>query len=344
MNENLHTDPGSPSGIHEDLLVKHLLGETGPEENARVEAWLAAHPANRHYYEHFRLIWRESRQLDNNFRETDEQTDIAWQKFRRRIHRPPHLKAIKNDPVPTPEPKRSFPVWTRIAAIFLLVVSITAVLYFINTGTAAPEKRVASTTTTLTDTLPDGSLITLNKQSAIKYPENFKKERTVQLKGEAFFAIAPDKKRPFHVYTNGVTITVLGTSFNVRDRDTATEIIVETGQVRVTDSLHNILLHASERLILRKGDLALSKDSTRNELYKYYRTKEFVCDDTPLWQLAASLEEAYNVKIEIADPQLRELRINTTFRDVSLDQILSVIHETFRIKVSRSGDQVILQY
>jgi ferric-dicitrate binding protein FerR (iron transport regulator) len=340
LNEHLHTDPGGPSGIHEDLLVKHLLGETGPEENAKVEAWLAAHPANRHYYEHFRLIWRESRRLDGNFQGADEQTDAAWQKFRRRIHQPSHLKAVKQ----APATKRILPAWTRIAAILLLAASITALLYLINASTKAPEKLVASTTTTLTDTLPDGSLITLNKQSGIKYPAKFKKERTVQLRGEAFFTIAPDKEKPFHVYANGVTITVLGTSFNVREKETTTEIIVETGLVRVTDSLHNVLLHASEKLVIRKGDPALSKDSTRSELYKYYRTKEFVCDDTPLWQLAASLEEAYDVRIEIADPQLRELRINTTFSDVSLDRILSVIHETFRIKVTRSGNQVTLQH
>ena len=339
MNEHLHTDSGGPSGINEDLLVKHLLGETGPDENARVEAWLAAHPSNRRYYEDLRLIWRESRRLGDNFQETDEQEEAAWQKFRRRIH-PSHLKAVKH----TPAPKRILPLWTKIAAIFLLAASITAILYLINANTAAPEKRVASTTTPLTDTLPDGSRITLNKQTNIKYPAKFKKERTVQLQGEAFFAIAPDKAKPFRVYTNGVTITVLGTSFNVRDSDTTTEIIVETGMVRVTDSLHDVLLHASEKLVLRKGDPALSKDSAHNKLYKYYRTKEFVCDDTPLWQLAASLEEAYDVKINIADPQLRELRIIATFRDASLDQILSVIHETFRIKVTRSGNQVTLNH
>jgi len=337
LNENLHTDPGGPSGIHEDLLVKHLLGETGPEENARVEAWLAAHPANRHYYEHFQLIWRESRQLEDNFEGTDEQEEAAWQKFRQRIRRPAHLQVIK------PSPKRTIPAWTRIAAILLLVASVTAVIYLINTNTSIPEKLVASTTSTITDTLPDGSFITLNKKSKIKYPAKFKKERTVQLQGEAFFAIAPDKEKPFRVFTNGVTITVLGTSFNIRDSETATEIIVETGVVRVTDSLHDILLHASEKLVLHKKDTALLKDSTRNELYKYYRTKEFVCDNTPLWQLAASLEEAYDVKIDIPDPRLRDLRINTTFHNASLAQILTIIEETFRIKATYSGNQVTLQ-
>jgi ferric-dicitrate binding protein FerR (iron transport regulator) len=89
--------------------------------------------------------------------------------------------------------------------------------------------------------------------------------------------------------------------------------------------------------------MSVTKDSTRSELYKYYRTKEFICDNTPLWQLAGSLEEAYNVNIVINDPALRQLKINTVFHDQSLDQILFIIKETFRIRVTRSGDQIILQ-
>jgi len=391
LNEHLHTDPGGLSGIHEDLLVKHLLGETGPEESARVESWLAADPANRHYYEHFRLIWQESRRLGDNSRGSDEQEEAAWQKFRQRIHRPspertsgslsitelakvtpekerveaappkgqtldvwrnwtkfskrpivPNLQAVKATP-PTVPRRRILPSWARVAAILLLVASITGLVYLAGHNTAAPDKIVASNTAVLTDTLPDGSLITLNKQSDISYPAKFKSQRTVKLQGEAFFKIASEKEKPFRVYTNGITITVLGTSFNVRNKGTTTEIIVESGLVRVTDSLHSILLHPSEKLILHKGDTTLSRDATRSELYKYYRTKEFICDNTPLWQLAESLEEAYDVKIEIASPLLRQQKINTVFRNASLDQILSVIQETFRIKVIRSGDKVTLQ-
>ena len=340
MNEHLHTDPGG--SIHEDLLVKHLLGETGPEESASVESWLAADPANRHYYEHFRLIWRESRRLGDNSNGSDEQEEAAWQKFRQRIHRSSPLQPVRDTPQ-TSSGRLVLPSWTRVAAILVLVASITGLVYLIGHNTAAPEKIVASNTAVVTDTLPDGSIITLNKQSAITYPAKFKGRRDVQLHGEAFFKIAPDKEKPFQVHTNGVTITVLGTSFNVRNKGTTTEIIVESGLVRVTDPLHNILLHPSEKLTLHKGDSTLLKDSTRSELYKYYRTKEFICDNTPLWQLAESLEEAYDVKIEIASPLLRQQKINTVFRNESLDQILSVIQETFRIKVTRSGRQVTLQ-
>lgn len=340
MNEYPHSDPGGPSGIHEDLLVKHLLGETGPEENARVAAWLNADPANRHYYDHFRLIWRESRRLGDNFPAMDDQEEVAWQKFKGRIHRPSPLQAVKDTPSRTPG-RRILPSWTRIAAILLGVASITGGIYL--AGSKAPDKQVASTTTVLTDTLPDGSEITLNRQSTISYPAKFHKDRSIHLKGEAFFKIAADKEKPFRVYTNGITITVLGTSFNVRNKESTTEIIVESGLVRVTDSLHSILVHPAEKVIIHQGDTSLSAGQERSELYKYYRTKEFVCDNTPLWQLAESLEQAYDVRIVIPNPVLREQKINTIFRNESLDQILSVIQETFRIKVTRTGNQVILQ-
>jgi len=340
LNKDLHTNPGGPHGIHEDLLVKYLLGETSPDDNARVEAWLAADPANRHFYNHFQLIWRESRHLYDNFNATDEQTDAAWQKFRQRVQRPTHLQAVKGASDPGQRPVRiNRSTWTRVAAVFLLVASITSILYLTRN---AADRQFAATTTPLTDTLPDGSLITLNKRSDISYPANFKKQRTVRLQGEAFFKIAPDKEKPFKVYTDNVTITVLGTSFNLRNKENTTEIIVESGLIRVTDSLHDVIVHPSEKLILHKGESSLTKEGTTSQLYKYYRTKEFICDNTPLPQLAASLEEAYDVKIVI-DPSLRNLQINTIFRNQSLDQILNIIQETFGIRATRSGSQITLQ-
>ncbi|HEY4208677.1 MAG TPA: FecR domain-containing protein [Puia sp.] len=343
MNKDLHTGPGGPSGIHEDLLAKYLLGETSPDDNARVEAWLAADPANRHFYNHFQLIWRESRHLDDDFRGTDEHTEAAWQKFRQKIHQAPPLQAVKDmgtKHIPGRAGWTTWPAWTKAAAATLIIASITVVRYL--TRSAGPDKMVASTTVPLTDTLPDGSLITLNRRSGIHYPSNFKRQRTVHLQGEAFFKIAPDNSNPFKVYAGNVTITVLGTSFNVRNKGAITEIIVESGLIRVTDSLHDVLVHPSEKLVLRTGDIALSRDSARDQLYKYYRTKDFVCDNTTLPQLAATLEEAYDVHIDI-DPSLRHLQINTVFHNQSLDQILNIIKETFRIRITRMEGKIILQ-
>ena len=82
------------------------------------------------------------------------------------------------------------------------------------------------------------------------------------------------------------------------------------------------------------------KQQVTDELYNYYRTKEFVCNNTPLWRLADVLGEAYGVHIIITDERLRSLPLTTVFKNESLDNILLVISETFNIKVEREGNTI----
>lgn len=90
--------------------------------------------------------------------------------------------------------------------------------------------------------LPDGTLITLNSGSRLRYGENFMKssERTVYLKGEAFFNVAGDSLRPFKVYLEGLVTTVLGTSFNMRVfPDEKVIISLASGRLKIVRQLPN---------------------------------------------------------------------------------------------------------
>ncbi len=66
----------------DDLLVKHITGEATSAEVLAVEKWLADDEANRHYFEHFRLISEERAQLADTA-QVDEQD--AWQRFQNRV-------------------------------------------------------------------------------------------------------------------------------------------------------------------------------------------------------------------------------------------------------------------
>jgi ferric-dicitrate binding protein FerR (iron transport regulator) len=80
-----------------------------------------------------------------------------------------------------------------------------------------------------------------------------------------------------------------------------------------------------------------------DKLYNYYRSKEFVCDDTPLWKLVEVLNEAYGVNIVIENKELRGLRLNTTFNNESLDTILDIVSQTFGITYTKEADRIILK-
>lgn len=195
----------------------------------------------------------------------------------------------------------------------------------------------------VTDTLPDGSMVTLNKTSSLSYPSAFEgKKRSVKLTGEAFFKVTPDKKKPFVIAVNDVEVTVVGTSFNIKTINGFTEVIVETGIVRVTRAGKTIELHPNERLQTNETD-TLGKETIKDKLYNYYSSKEFICDDTPLSKLVDILNQAYQSNIVIGRKELRDQRINITLKNESLDRVLELISETVNAKVTRNNDQFVIE-
>jgi len=288
---------------------------------------------NQEYYNQFKKIWDQSRALASG---SSVDVDKAWEIFQNRI-------AGQNEPAKILKPRFS---WLRVAASIILVAGLGIAAFMLVNKNIAPKEMVAQTgQNVLIDTLSDGSVITLNKRSAITYPSKFKgNTRAIALKGEAFFNVAPDKKRPFIISVNDVRVTVVGTSFNIKSENGNTEVVVESGVVRVTRSGNSVELNAGEKVVMHANDSIASKEAVDEKLYNYYRTKEFVCDETPLWKLVQVLNEAYDAKIIIGRKELNNMQITTTFYNESLEKVLEVIHLTLDITVIKKEDgQIILQ-
>jgi ferric-dicitrate binding protein FerR (iron transport regulator) len=234
--------------------------------------------------------------------------------------------------------------WLKVAAVIIFMAGTVALAYTLFSTNEIKTVAVNSLDKVITDTLPDKSVITLNKNSTLDYPEKFKGDtRTVNLKGEAFFSVTPDKSKPFIIHVNDVTIKVVGTSFNVKSFNGNTEVIVETGIVEVIRDKEEIDLHPNEKILVKKDDSTLTKEKERGALYNYDLTKEFECDNTPLWQLVQALNQAYDVNIVIERKELRSLPLTTTFNNESLDHILDIIRQTFNISVTKTGNEIILK-
>src|SRR5690606_37103896 len=90
----------------------------------------------------------------------------------------------------------------------------------LKSGKSAKQFHMLTLTTpkggTYQVTLPDGSMVWLNAASTITYPSRFVgNERVVEISGEAFLSVTADKSKPFRVKSNGQTVEVLGTAFNI---------------------------------------------------------------------------------------------------------------------------------
>lgn len=104
--------------------------------------------------------------------------------------------------------------------------------------------------------LSDGTIVWLNSESSISFPEVFSwDERKVEISGEVYFEVAHDKKKPFYVQANGVTVKVLGTSFNISaypDESISSTTLV-SGSVEVYVPSESGAIDAQTHSILRPG-------------------------------------------------------------------------------------------
>lgn len=317
----------------DELLVKYLLGEADAQEHLALNKWRETLPENEKYYQHFELIWKESKavQMPGTIDE-----NAAWTRLKERIDQSaqPQLG----------EPKRVNLNWKNLMRIAALLVLMIGGGYFIYDQQSHKMLVVESELAVRIETLPDGSVVTLNKNARISYPKKFSgNTRSVVLNGEAFFNITPNKEKPFIIEANGVNVKVVGTSFNVKSGTTKTEVIVETGIVEVSKNNNVVRLSPKEKAIVIAANDKPTKGNSNDMLYNYYRSNEFECINIPLWRVVEVLNEAYAAQIVIANPDIKDLRFRTNLINQNLDDNLAIIAETLDISVEKRGNEILLK-
>lgn len=93
---------------------------------------------------------------------------------------------------------------------------------------------------------------------------------------------------------------------------------------------------------VKDGATSLTKEINSDQLYSHYRSKLFILNNTPLWKFVGTLNEVYNANIAIQDPKVKEMTLNTTFKEESLETILQVVCSTLDIQQVRSQNGILL--
>ena len=236
--------------------------------------------------------------------------------------------------------------YLRIAATVLLVLAVgVPSLYFgvfrDNSNVQLSHQAIEGVSTV---NLPDGSRVFLNKGSEISYQKAFSQHRAIELRGEAFFEVLSDPANPFTVHSGGVRVSVLGTSFNVKQVENTpqVEVYVKTGKVLMS------LEESDQSVTLVPEGFGLADDerlsSTVLEAPNYisWKTKDFKFVDSKLSDVLLELEDSYHVEIESDEIDLSQLRITTSYSGQSIDAILETIATAFSIRVSHEKDRYIL--
>lgn len=193
----------------------------------------------------------------------------------------------------------NFKSFLRIAAILVVLLTSSYFVFFNNDKSFSTE--IAEIETLY---LPDNSEVILNAQSKLVFnKKDWEKSRTLDLDGEAFFKVTKGEK--FTVYTDAGTIQVLGTQFNVKERDNYFEVKCYEGSVRVTQSNMETVLLPGKTFRIVNGEIVAVKDF--NSETPSWLSEESTFDNVPLWQVINELEVQYDITISAENVNVSEL-------------------------------------
>jgi transmembrane sensor len=268
----------------EELIAKVLTEEATVTEQVELKNWLTESPDNQQYYEALQTVWATSADAAPTLA---VDTDKAWVAVRKRIH--------TRKPLTINWLSTSF-VWKVAAAIALLV---TATWWFTKEEKMPPLSIVADLTSRV-DTLSDKSIIELNKKSSITYQFS-KKERRVKMEGEAYFAVAHDKTKPFFIEVKNLEIQVVGTAFKVDNFSQTGKIIVvvEEGVVKLKGKNQEGTLTKGEKAIYNISTGLLEKEMQNHAslVQEEIKLGVFDFDMITINNFLIKLSEYHNVNI-----------------------------------------------
>ncbi len=257
----------------------------------------------------------------------------AWEGLMDRIN----SEATDNERflVPNTEKKNAFQwaYWAvGIAALFL-------VGFFGIRNTPNPISISAEANSILTYELPDQSMVTLSAGSSVSFIEkNWEDKRELSLIGEAFFEV--EEGSQFTVITNSGEVAVLGTSFNVKQRDGLFEVSCATGKVAVSSASAQGILNPGQRARLTNNKLE-TKPISINEIGAW-RTGDFYFDQTPLASVVKELERQFQIDITLS-PDISERIYNGYFNKDNLTEALQLVFMPMGFKFEIEEKQVTVQ-
>ncbi|TRX60617.1 DUF4974 domain-containing protein [Fulvivirga sp. M361] len=251
-----------------------------------------------------------------------------------------------------------FALWKVAASLALFIGIGYGTFHFYN-----PEPQVTYVTKEtergqqLKITLGDGSVVQLNAESSIQFPEEFSSaERKVLLEGEAFFNVAKDADKPFIIKTQGLSTEVLGTSFNIQayPEDGNIKVTVATGKVKVRRSSESdnssettlgnheeVFLLPEYQAVFHKETGSIAKRQVSLSSYLGWKDGLIVLENVTIAEAVKKLSRLYHVEFEFENDLHGNCVINGEFRRDELTNILENLSFITALKFERVTDKKI---
>lgn len=351
----------------DDLIVGYLKNELTADQTKELSTWIRQSHENKRYFDQTRELWITSKALNNNPHYNSEE---AFDKFVDTIEKDRPVFLFFKDQ------------WIRIgriAAIFVLAFLLGGLVfsrlgYFKSSSSFNKFSEIVVPRGAKAHfILQDGTVVTLNAGSKLRYNANFGVEdRVVELEGEAYFKVAKDKARPFIVKTSFLSVRALGTEFNVKaypgDKTIETTLVEGSVKVAKNGDTEEVILTPNQKLTYYKDEsaridtldetaentseakAAVPENSTTAQLVKEdvkveplvsWKDNRWFIEKQNLSKLAVELERKFDVEIEFKSERLKNFSFTGTLLDEPLEQVLKVMSFTAPLNYEINGKKVI---
>lgn len=322
------------------LILRQLNGEATDDELLYFNEWLLESSSNFDFFMEIKSVWNTSmtKEIDFNSGKTLD-----------RIHR-----TLKKE-----SRMRKFLQHSQSIAASLIIITLLVAFAFyqgqdqmknslLESNIVLQITKRSNAGEQLRLSLPDGSVVRLNAGSSIQFPDRFdKKERKVVVTGEVFFDVTKNPNRPFIVYSNYVRTTVLGTSFNIRAfKGKNISVTVATGIVKVAhldrDKSFEIKLLPNEQVVYKQSNDSFKVNHVDSRDYSSWINGVLKFNNESLVDVALELERWFNVSIEIENIKSVDLKVNGSFKDEKLYNILDGLSYMYNFKYEYKDNRSII--
>ncbi|HMG91500.1 MAG TPA: FecR domain-containing protein [Chryseolinea sp.] len=235
--------------------------------------------------------------------------------------------------------------WMYRVAATIVLIGVAGLVYLLSNDKPWVEYHTTYGETK-SITLPDGSFVVLNANSKLTVYLNWNEEpsREIWLDGEAFFSVVhKTNNQPFKVITaEGVTVEVLGTTFNVYNRTNGTKVVLNSGQIRL-----NLPTEQSpEMIVMKPGEMVEYKEQHYKKkavnplLYTAWTNNKIILDHTSLGEMVYMLKDSYGLEVKVSDTKLLDETVSGSMPLGDPEILLTQMAKAFQLKIKKNDNVI----
>ena len=302
------------------------------------EDWQVQHPEHQ-------AIFVEAKALVKSLaiEPSEQEINAAFLDFKAVVEKRQSAETAKLRVIPRQgSPKKRRKNLIAVAATIAVLLSIGIWLHF--SAPTALEQLATNYGEVETHILPDGTKVILNANSTISY-QTFStgKPRVVHLKGEAFFEVKKQsEKEAFLVKTNKGSIRVLGTSFNVLQRDKKLEVGLLEGAVELSIPKYPLIKMIPGELVRLKEGESFEHQMADVDVFSAWRFKRLVFKELSIAKVIQRLQDEFDWTVKVQDKELLKRKITATIPKNDPELLLTALSEIYDLKIEQINSKAYL--